>query len=321
MKPNHHSESESHDPLFRQEALEHHLSESEQGSLLRITPSWTRWTWWLLVLIVGTGIIYLALGSAPVYESGPAVLRIGGAAQLVSPTEGTIESVEVLPGQEVTAGQVLVRFRAEREKAHLEMLEGEFELQLLARLRNMSDQSAETELRRLRPELERARSAVAQTVIRAPHDGAVQEIRIRPGDFLRVGDHALSVVPAGAEYTVIAFLPGHTLPQLAPDMSVRLRVSGYAYAYVETSIESVGRQVIGPAEARRYLGAEIEDTVALTGPVVVVRCRLDGDSFTAQGREYRIYDGMRAEAAVQVRRERLIFRLIPGLRAFEGSRA
>ena len=315
------TQRDSPDLLFRKEALDFHLSDSDQGSLLRITPSWANWTYWLLSAIVGSGFIYLILGSAPVYESGPAVLQIGGTVPLASPVEGTIESVEVLPGQQVSADQVLVRFRAEREKAQLERYEGEYELQLLARLRDLSNESAEMELRRLRPELERARAAVAHTVLRAPGDGAVQEVRVKQGDFLSFGDHLLSVVPIEAEYTAIAFLPGHALPQLAAGMPIRLRVMGYAYAYVMTAVESVGRQVIGPGEARRYLGSELEDAVELTGPVVVVRCRLPGGRFEAQGQEYRLYDGMRAEAAIEVRRERLLYRLIPGLRALGSSGA
>jgi membrane fusion protein (multidrug efflux system) len=98
-------------------------------------------------------------------------------------------------------------------------------------------------------------------------------------------------------------------------------VTGDAYAYLLTSIESVGRQVIGPGEARRYLGVELEDAVELDGPVVVIRSRVQGDRFEAQGQEYRVYDGMRAEAAVEVRRERLFYRLIPGLRAFRSPGA
>ncbi len=312
---------ESSEGLFRREALEHHLTRPEQGNLLRISPSWANWTYWLLLSIVLAGIAYLFVGSVPVYESGPAVLRISGAVPLIAPMEGTIERVDVLPGQELAAGQVLVRFRAEHEKALLEMYESEFELQLLARLRDPSDESAGRELRRLRPELERARAAVERTLIRAPHAGATQDVRIEAGNFLHVGDHVLTIVPETPEYTVIAFLPGHALPQLAEEMPVLLRMAGYAYADLSTSIESVGKQVIGPKEARRYLGSEIEDTLELSGSVVVVRCRLRGDSFFAWKEQYRLYDGLRASASVEVRRELLLHRLIPGLRGSRRQRA
>jgi len=210
-----------------------------------------------------------------------------------------------------------VRFRAEREQAQLDMYQSEFNLQLLARLRDPNDETAEKELRRLRPELDRARASLEQTRIRAPRDGAVQDVRIKPGDFLQVGDHVLSVAPVAAQFTVVAFLPGHALPQIEVGMPVRLKMGGYAYAYVTTSIDSVGKQVIGPSEARRFLGADLGDALQISGPVIVVRCKLDRDRFFAFKQEYRVHDGMWATAEVEVRRERLFYRLIPGMRALE----
>jgi membrane fusion protein (multidrug efflux system) len=69
--------------------------------------------------------------------------------------------------------------------------------------------------------------------------------------------------------------------------------------------------VIGPSEARRFLGAELGDTLALNGPVVVVRGKLKGDRFVAWEQEYRLHDGMRASAEIEVRRARLLRRVIP----------
>ncbi len=267
-----------------------------------------------MVGVVVIGLVYLFLGRVPVFESGPAVLRVEGSTPLVSPTAGTISSVSVLPGQLVSADEVLVELDAEQEAIELAKLQNEFELQLLAHLRDPNDMVADRELRRLRPELERARARLEERSIRAPHDGAVQDVRLQPGDYLRVGDAVLSLLPLRPEFAVIAFLPGHSLPQLEEQMPVRLKISGYAYAYVPTRIDTVGRQAIGPGEARRYLGAEIADAIELSGPVVVVRCRLSSDSFFAWKEEYRVHDGMRATAEVEVRRERLLYRLIPGLK-------
>lgn len=308
------ADAEEDETLFRQEALEHYLGESNEGALLRVSSRWANWTYRLLVVITLAGIAYLALGSTPVYETGPALMRIENAALLNAQSDGTIESVDVLPGQRVDVGDVLVRFRAERESAQLERVRKEFELQLLARLRDPNDGEAERELRRLRPELERATVSLEQTRIVAPRPGTVQDVRIRPGDFLEAGEPALTLTPSHPRYALIAFLPGHVLPQLEPGMRVRLIVEGYAYAEIGTSIESVGSQVIGPGEARRFLGPEIGDAVQIGGPVVVVRCSLEQDRFSTSSREYRIHDGMKGTAEVEVRRERLLFRLIPALK-------
>ena len=305
--------------LFRQQALDFHLDQGEAGTLLRASPVWASWTYRLLVAVTVIAIAYLCLGSAPIYEVGPALLRIDDAAPMNAPIAGTIESVDVLPGQRVDVGQILVQFRAEEENAHLVRVREEFELQLLARLRDPNDADAERELRRLRPELERARAGLEQTRIVASRDGAVQDVRIRAGDFLQAGAAVLSLAPADPEYTVLVFLPGHTLPQLEVGMPVRLKIDGYAYAEIDTVVESIGSQVIGPAEARRFLGPEIGDAIELDGSVVVVRCALPEERFYTAAREYRVYDGMTATAEVEVLRERLLFRLIPALKSV-GSR-
>jgi multidrug resistance efflux pump len=313
--------SDSDNGLFRDEALEYYLAESDEGDLLRASPAWANWSYRLLVAATVIALLYLVLGSAPVYETGTALLRVVDAAPINAPVAGTIESVDVLPGERVSAGQVLGSFRAEREGALLERVQAEFELQLLARLRNPNDSDAERELRRLRPELERARVDLEQTRIVASRDGAVQDVRIRPGDYLQAGDPALTLTPAEPDYAVIAFMPGHVLPQLQAGMQVRLIIAGYAYAEIETSIDSIGTQVIGPSEARRFLGPEIGDAVDIRGPVVVVRCQLDEDRFTAGTGEYRVHDGMIATAEIEVRRERLIFRLVPALRRWAAEHA
>ncbi len=315
--PRNETTADTDEPLFRQEAVDHYLGESEEGDLLRASPVWADWAYRLLVLVTILAIAYLFMASVPVYETGPALLRIDDVSPLNAPVDGTIEFVTVLPGQRVEPGQELVRFKAAEESAQLQRIREEFELQLLARLRNPNDADAERELRRLRPELERARVDLEQTRIVAPRQGEVQDVRIRAGDFLRAGEPALSLTPIEPRYTVIALLPGHVLPQLEPGMRVRLLIEGYAYAQLNTAIESVGSQVIGPAEARRFLGTGIGDAVDIGGSVVVVRCALPHSRFYSSTREYRVHDGMKAIAEVEVRRERMLFRLIPALKGLQ----
>ena len=71
-----------HPGLFRKDALRHHLGEAEEGVLLQLSPVWTRWTLRFLVTVVGVGLIYLFTARVPVYEAGPAVLRVDGAIRM-----------------------------------------------------------------------------------------------------------------------------------------------------------------------------------------------------------------------------------------------
>jgi hypothetical protein len=77
--------------LFRQEALQTHArGEHRQGELLRISPSWTRWTFWLLLGFASLAAIYLSLGSISEYAEGPAVVQVEGGKDLFA--------IALLPG-------------------------------------------------------------------------------------------------------------------------------------------------------------------------------------------------------------------------------
>jgi len=304
--------------LFRREALEFHLGQGEQGNLLRLSPSWTRWTYRLLVAVVVAAALFLTLSRAPVYESGPAVFQVAGRTAISSTTAGTVASVDVLPGEHVEQGQVLVRFGAQRELADLAKNRREWRSQLLELLRDPADEAAGSQVRRLTAERQQLEARVEQRRVRAPRDGAVSDVRIREGQFLQVGDPLLHLVPSEPQYRVVMLLPGQARPLLQAGMEARLEVVGFPYTYVPTAIERVGRQVIGPSEVRRFLGPEIADAIAVTGNVVVVEGRMASSTFSSGDREYGLHDGMLARAQVRVRTERLIVRLVPGLRALMG---
>jgi hypothetical protein len=61
--------------LFREEALQHHTGARVSGNLLRVPPSWTRWTFAFLVAVFLAAAVYAALGSVTVYTHGLAMTR------------------------------------------------------------------------------------------------------------------------------------------------------------------------------------------------------------------------------------------------------
>src|SRR5947209_6243331 len=71
-------------PLFREEALEHHAGQRQEGQLLRLSPGWTRWSFWLLAAVVAAAIVYAALGTIHEYAAGPAVVRVEDCADLTA---------------------------------------------------------------------------------------------------------------------------------------------------------------------------------------------------------------------------------------------
>ena len=106
--------------------------------------------------------------------------------------------------------------------------------------------------------------------------------------------------------------------ELGTGKPLRVELNGFTHEYQTFTIESVGDQIIGPTEVRRYLGADTGDAVELEGPMVLVRARIDAPTFTLKGKTYNYFDGMLAQADARVRKERILVTLIPGLKGALG---
>ncbi|HTQ79459.1 MAG TPA: HlyD family efflux transporter periplasmic adaptor subunit [Thermoanaerobaculia bacterium] len=308
--------------IFRRRVIEQMLRPAQaEADPLRISPIWTRISYWVLVAALAGFLVYSLLGRVDEYATGTAVVEMGGRTDLTALDSGTVAAVAVSPGQRVHAGEALIRFDDARERAELERAEREFTLQLVNRLRDPADRTAEQALISLRAQRELSQAALERRALRAPADGTVADVWVRPGQFLQPGQVLLSLAGSGgASPAVAVLLPGQYRPQIRPGMPMRLEISGYRYSYQKLTVEAVGDEAIGPAEAQRYLAPGIGDTLQITGPVVIVHARLPAASFTAEGKTYRYHDGMHGQAEIRVRSDRILFALIPALKsAFEGE--
>jgi hypothetical protein len=83
---------EKPDQIFRREAVEHRgAGIQEEGALLRLSPVWMSWAFWLLLAVV---VFYGALGvfgRMSEYASGPAVVRLreGGPVEILAALPGS----------------------------------------------------------------------------------------------------------------------------------------------------------------------------------------------------------------------------------------
>lgn len=301
--------------IYRQEALDHYATQvREQGDILHILPAWTRWMYWLLLGVLGTGALYGVVGTVDEYAAGPAVVQLDGKVDLTSHDAGLVSSVEVKPGQKVRAGQELVTFVSAEEAATVERLRHEFELQLVRYLKDPSDSAARQALTSLRAEQELAEARLAARMLRAPSDGIVTDVRVQPGQYLTVGVSVLSLVPDQASPVLMAFLPGQYRPYLRPGTPVRLELDGFRYEYREATVEHVGDQIIGPSEVRRALGPGLGDAFDFKGTFILVRARLPSRTFESEGVPYDYFDGMPARAEARVRSESILLTLVPALK-------
>jgi multidrug resistance efflux pump len=306
--------SERNSLPFRQEALDYHAGDQAGGALLRLSPGWSRWSYWLLLATVVVALVYAILGRLYDYASGPAVIRVDGRVEVTAKAAGTVASVAVQPGQRVVEGQPLVQFFMDEEQAERERLQKELELQLLKLLRDPSDAAARQSLSSLRAQHELADARLQQRLVRAPRGGVVSDVRIRPGQHLGVGELILTVVGDDARMSLVALLPGRYRPMLRPGLPLRFELSGYRYEYRALTIESIGDEIIGPAEAKRYLGPGVADGVAVDGPVVLVRASMPSSAFTSEGRAYHYFDGLPARAEARVRSEPIAVTFLPALK-------
>lgn len=302
--------------LFRRRALEEHFRGAEgRGEPLRLSPRWASWSYYLLVAVCVAGFLLALLGTVREYASGPAVVHFSGIRDLTATTSGTVVDVSVSPGERVEAGRVLVRFYGAEEQAELERLNSEFELQLANRLRDPSDAAAAQALISLRAQRQLARARLEERTLRAPEAGVVSDVRVRPGQHVSPGQSLVALSRERGEPRIVALLPGHYRPQLHPGLPLRLELVGYRYGYQHLVVDTVSDEIVGPGEARRYLGPAVGDAVTLPGPVVLVEARLPSREFEADGHTYAYHDGMFARAEVPVRSETIAVTLFPGLKA------
>jgi multidrug resistance efflux pump len=300
--------------LFREEALAAHQGAGEEGVPLRLTARWVGHATWFMLAAAGVAVVAAALARVGDYAEGPAVVRAEGGLDLVTPTGGIVAAVEVEPGGQVRQGETLVRFLAGSEEQELARLDRERELKLVRLLLHPRDEATQQSLATLQAQRELVAARLREREVVAPRAGVVRNLRIRQGQVLTPGDLVLTLVDeAAARFQVVAFVPGHFRPMLRPGMPLRFALEGYPHASSELTVESVGDEVVGPGEARRYLGRELGDALAVQGSLVLVRGRLATPTFRWRGQRYRLYDGIPGRIDVLVRRLPLYLLLFSAL--------
>ncbi len=299
--------------LFRDEALQQYQQRQSDSHVLRISPRWTDATYRVLCACLLALLLYAIFSHKTEYASGPAVIRRVDPVELTALLPGSVDAVEVIPGQRVRMGDILLRFHAESEESELRELRSRFDLELVQLLRDPESASARNALSNLRTEIARGEARLEQRLLRSPVDGSVQDILVRPGQHTQAGHRLLSLSSGKARHELIAFLPGRYRPLLRPGLPLRLKVSGFSHAYVDLEVSEVAEEVVGPTAVRRFLGTEVADAVPLTGPVFVIRATLADNAFRSDGDEHSFYGGMQGTADVGVRRRSLLVTLIPGL--------
>jgi hypothetical protein len=299
--------------IFRQEAIVHLVRRGQRGDVVRVHPGWVRGTYWLVLASLAAAVTYAAIAQVHQYAEGAAVVQFTGRSELLAHEPGTIDSLDVVPGQKVQRGQILARIHDAEQVGQLDTLETEFERKLVACLQAPADPQVTQAPGEIRARRDTARLGVEARTIRAPEGGVIKAVLARNGQRVTPGTVVLSMVAdTSAEgLEVIAFLPGSERPRLRARQALRLTLPGYRSAQITSAIHAIS-EVIGASEARaRFLGNRLGDSLPLTGAIVVVEARLTSPEFEADGEKFQLYDGMIGAAEVQMQSRSLLQSLMP----------
>jgi membrane fusion protein (multidrug efflux system) len=300
--------------LFRPEAIEHQRARGLRSELITLDERSTSWGFRLLVAGMLAAIAFVAWGRLNEYASGPAFVQLDGRTALTASGAGLVTSVLVKPGDQVKAGDELVRFHDSDEVAELQAASKEFDSQLAKLLLAPDDSVTREALVSLRSRRVLAEERRARRAMRAPHAGIVGDVRVREGQVVEPGMRLMDLQGAATSATVTALLPGRYRPLLHVGAKMRFEIDGFHLLTHELKIAQVGAQIVGPGEAARFVGRDIADAFSITGPVVLVQASLPKTSFTMAGQRYEFASGMLGKAEAVVRNEPIAYSFIPSLK-------
>jgi len=301
--------------VFRGEALAHHAGGSEEGDVLRFERRWAIHVYRVLGLAAVAGFLFISLFSVDEWAAGPAVVRVEGRRMLTATAPGTVEGIEVRPGQWVDVGAVLVRMYNVDEANELARAKTEMDLQLIRMLRDPNDPTVRQALANVRVQKNQARNVVDSRTVRATVAGYVSDVRVRLGQRVNAGDVLLAVAPKDAKVSLVAMVPADYRPMLKDGLKMRFELGGFRYEYADLTVDDVSQEAVGPTEVQRFLGQERADAVLLDpGAKVLVSASLPSATFTSEGQPYGYFDGLTGSAEVRVRSEPLLVTLVPFFR-------
>ena len=299
--------------LFRRQALSAYRDGNDVGGVLELGSTAAALVYHLVTaaFLIFIGFVFCVPVSD--YASGRGVVRVRSARSVSSTGRGPIEHVLAHSGELVAKGQPIVELHKAEQLADLERVQEEFDGLWVRVLRNPLDLTARDTLSSSQAQLNRARAAVDQRTFRAPIDGVLTDIRVQPGRPVEPGDTLFVVEPVNAPVEIVAALPGALRPQLELGQSARFSIDG-SDGYRNVDLGEISADVIGPNEAKRFLGRAAEDSIDVGRTSVIVTAKVDTRLYQADGRQYQFFQGMSGELEVRLAKKPIAFLLVPMLR-------
>ena len=299
--------------MFRQEAIVSLVRRGARGDVVRVHPGWVRAAYWLVLGALGGAIAFAALAHVHQYAEGRAIVQFTGHVDVTAYEGGTIQSIEVAPGQKVTKGQIVAPMYDSALRAQLDQAEGNFEDRLVAYLELPSQQSVKEALTNAVSERNRIIGLTKERTLVAGVDGVIKDVNVRASQHVDPGKVVATILPDERPegITVLAFLPGAERPRLHLHQPLRFSLPSYRGARLSSEVTAISG-VIQAKEAKMKFPAG--ENVPMPDPVVVVEATLSSGTFEADNQHYDLHDGMDGIVEVQLASHSVLEIVIPGLK-------
>jgi membrane fusion protein len=167
-----------------------------------------------------------------------------------------------------------------------------------SRLSDLKGQIAQTQQSLLTNEADRS------VVLRAPQDGVVSSILVKPGQALSPGEPILAMVPRGSPLVAQLFIPSSAVGFVRTGASVALHYEAFPYqkfGIARGVVDEVSRSALTPNEVMTLLGGEPPKE-----SLYRVEVRLDQQHVEAYGRAEELKPGMALDADVLLEKRRIV---------------
>lgn len=140
-------------------------------------------------------------------------------------------------------------------------------------------------------------------VLRAPSDGVVSSVLLKPGQAVNAGQSVAAILPAGAVLQAQLLVPSRAVGFMTPGNQVVLRYQAFPYQKFGQHyghISEISRSALSPSEVTALTGQQAQE------PLYRVLVGLDRQQVMAYGKPESVKPGMALDADILMERRRLI---------------
>jgi len=147
-------------------------------------------------------------------------------------------------------------------------------------------------------------NAARISVIRAPADGVITTLVVRPGQTIAIGQFLMRIVPSGTEMEVEALVPSSAIGFVAPRQAVALRFRAFPFqkfGAMAGTVRSVATTTMSPDEIKALYGIQSQ----AAEPMYRVRIKDIPQHVKFDSGKRPIMPGMLVDADIMVERRQI----------------